>query len=304
MKSTALISIISLFIISFSNINHAAEKKIEFGYVGALGPDFWHLLSEESAICQTGKNQSPIDITDNDLKTPAEPPAPKFNDAVNVESINTGNTVEIFSGKEGTPLPAEITVDGEKYELQQFHFHTPSEHRINGKHHDIEQHLVFQSKSGKISVVSVLYDVSAKESAFMAPIVEDLPKNKDDIKEIKKVGLSGLLSDVKNITQAFTYSGSLTTPPCTEGVTWYVNQEPQDVSLNQFLGLRSVMGFNSRFTQLRPDDPNPEELAKNPKEPEEQPKDPKQPQPPPENIETSTKKFKRRRSLYSHFLMK
>ena len=160
-----------------------------------------------------------------------------------------------FQGtKEFRPLPAEIHIDGEKYELDQFHFHTPSEHRIDGKHADIEQHLVFQSETGKVSVVAVLYNAGTKESKYMKPIIDNLPKNEGEKKEIEKVRLSSLLNDVKNITQSFTYSGSLTTPPCTEGVTWYVNQEIQKVSTNQFSELRDVIGFNSRFTQLRESD--------------------------------------------------
>lgn len=252
MKSTFLVCVIAIVIFFFSDINHATEeKKIEFGYVGDNGPAFWNTLSPESEICATGKKQSPIDITSEDLKTLATSPEPMFNDAWNVESVNNGNTVEIFSGNEETPLPAEITVDGEKYMLQQFHFHTPSEHRINGQHFDIEQHLVFKNAYEQISVVSVLYNVGDKESKFMEPIVKKLPKNLDEKVEIEKVELNGLLCDIKNITEAYTYSGSLTTPPCTEGVTWYVNQETQSVSYNQFSKLRNVIGFNSRFTQQR-----------------------------------------------------
>jgi carbonic anhydrase len=257
MKSTFLISVILVVIFFFSDVNQATEK-IEFGYVGTLGPDFWHLLTPESAICKTGTKQSPIDITSEDLKTLAEPPSPKFEDACDVESIHNGNTVEIFSGNEETPLPAEITVDGEKYELLQFHFHTPSEHRINGRHTDIEQHLVFKSASEKLSVVAVLYNVGEKKSAFMAPIIDNLPKEGGNSTKIDKIGLSGLLNDIEKITKAYTYSGSLTTPPCTEGVTWYVNKNPQEVSAQQFSKLREAIGFNSRFTQLREGTNNPE----------------------------------------------
>ncbi|CAI2170205.1 5119_t:CDS:1 [Funneliformis geosporum] len=254
MKVTSLISFILLASLSNFNLVSAAEEKIKFGYTGSIGPDVWHLLSEESKVCQTGKMQSPIDIISQDLKTLAKPPQPEFKNAKDVVSFNNGNTVEVFSGKEGTPLPATIKVDGETYDLQQFHFHTPSEHRINGKHFDIEQHLVFTSKDEKVSVVAVFYDVGKEESKFMAPIVKDLPKNIDDEKKINEIDLSGLLTDIQNITAAFTYSGSLTTPPCTEGVTWYVNKDAQVVSLDQFLGLRDVTGFNSRFTQLRAED--------------------------------------------------
>jgi carbonic anhydrase len=247
MKSTLLISTVLLATFAFG---YTAAEGVEFGYVGEIGPAFWHELPGNNSICQTGKHQSPIDITSKDLEDLAESPSPKFRDAKNVKSKNTGNTVEIFSGHEGVPLPAEIIVDGEKYELAQFHFHTPSEHRINGRHYDIEQHLVFKCGE-KISVVAVFYDVGKKESAFMKPIINNLPVDVEDEKRIKRVKLSKLLKDIDHITEAYTYSGSLTTPPCSEGVTWYVNKNPQEVSVHQFLKLREVMGFNSRFTQLR-----------------------------------------------------
>jgi len=287
MKSSFLICVILFVVFSFSDINQATEE-IEFGYVGTLGPDFWHLLTPESAICESGKKQSPIDITSEDLKTLAEPPSPKFEDACDVESIHNGNTVEISSGKEDVPLPAEITVEGEKYDLIQFHFHTPSEHRINGRHFDIEQHLVFKSESEKISVVAVLYNVGDKPSAFMTPIINNLPKEGCNATKLEKVELSRLLEDIEGVSKSFTYSGSLTTPPCTEGVTWYVNKKPQEVSFNQFSKLRETVGFNSRFTQLREGTENPE----NPENPENTTGE----------VNTSYKK-KSKRSLYSrnHF---
>lgn len=264
-NSNRAILLFIVVIFAFLKVSHA--ERLEFSYIGGKSPEFWHLLSNETTICQTGTKQSPIDILPQDLKTFAKPPSPMFNNAKNVESIHNGNTVEIFSGTEGVPLPAEITIEGEKYELQQFHFHTPSEHRVNGRHRDIEQHLVFKSKSEKISVVAVFYDVSDKPSMFMMPITNDLPKCKGEKKKLKKVELSSLLIDTKNITEAFTYSGSLTTPPCTEGVTWYVNQSVQDISLDQFLSLREVIGFNARFTQLRLDDEQPGTYEQTPEVP-------------------------------------
>jgi len=249
MRSTLLIGAILLATFAFS---HTSAEGVKFGYVGDIGPAFWHELPGNNSICETGKHQSPIDITSKDLETLAESPSPKFYDAKNVKSKHTGNTVEIFSGREGVPLPAKIRIDGEKYELAQFHFHTPSEHRIDGRHYDVEQHLVFKSEDDKISVVAVFYNVGKKESEFMKPIINNLPVDVDDEpKRIKRVKLSSLLSDIDYITEAYTYSGSLTTPPCSEGVTWYVNKNPQEVSVHQFLKLREVMGFNSRFTQLR-----------------------------------------------------
>jgi len=266
MKPTNFLSLtlIFIFFILFNKnsvVSAEKEKAIEFGYTGDKGPLFWDLLSEDSKICKTGKRQSPIDITSKLLSAKKKKgPKPDFQDALNVEIFNNGNTVEVSSGEKNKTLPATIVTsdDGTLYKLNQFHFHTPSEHRIDGVHFDVEQHLVFSKVKGKnpneIAVVAVFYNVGEEENVFLKPIVENIPKKAEEKNKIKKVELSTLIKDIDSIKNAFNYDGSLTTPPCTETVEWYVNKKPLSLSVQQFKEMRNVIGFNSRFTQLRSDE--------------------------------------------------
>ncbi|CAJ0847313.1 16381_t:CDS:2 [Entrophospora sp. SA101] len=242
MKPTNFLSLtlIFIFFILFNNnsIVSAEEKAIEFGYTGDKGPLFWDLLSEDSKICKTGKRQSPIDITTKLLSAKKKKgPKPDFQDALNVEIFNNGNTVEVSPGEKNKTLPATIVTsdDGTLYKLNQFHFHTPSEHRIDGVHFDVEQHLVFSKVKGKnpneIAVVAVFYNIGDEENVFLKPIVENIPKKVEEKNKIKKVELSKLIKDIDSI-----------------------KNEPLSLSVQQFKEMRDVIGFNSRFTQLRSDE--------------------------------------------------
>lgn len=266
MKPTNFFSLALVFnfFILFNNnsIVSATEEEegVDFGYTGNKGPVFWDQLAGSSEVCKTGMRQSPIDITTELLSEKKEPPKSEFKDACDVKMTNNGNTVEVSPGDENSTLPATLfsSDDGTKYVLNQFHFHTPSEHRINDKHFDVEQHLVFSKVEGpnqnEIAVVAVFYNMGDEENAFLKPMIDNLPKKVGDTTEIKKVKLSKLIKDIDNISNAFNYDGSLTTPPCTETVEWYVNQKPLSLSGHQFTMLRDVTGFNSRFTQLRADE--------------------------------------------------
>ncbi|RHZ85613.1 hypothetical protein Glove_63g112 [Diversispora epigaea] len=230
------------------NVVEGTEVYINYTYSGDTGPRFWHLLEGSSEICECGKNQSPIDLTSEDIKNLAPPPYPNFTDITDVEALNNGHTVECCSDDMSK---INIKIEGKLYTLAQFHFHTPSEHRINGKYFDVEQHLVFENEDGINAVVSVLYDLSTKNSTFLDPIISNLPKICNETKKLDKVELLSLVHDLNSLSQTYSYSGSLTTPPCTEGVTWFVNVKPLNIGMQQLLELRQVTGFNSRYTQTR-----------------------------------------------------
>ncbi|CAG8793536.1 7099_t:CDS:2, partial [Dentiscutata erythropus] len=242
-----------------------AESKIEFSYVGMTGPAFWHLLPN-SSICLDGRRQSPINLRSHtDLNKKFEPPCNvRVKNIVKAELVHTGTTIEVALGKEEEGeegkgnefLPASFTVGDETFKLLQFHFHTPSEHRIDGVHLDVEAHFVFKSQNDKISVVAIFFnvDLEGKENKFFKPILKNIPKPKEVI-NIRNIGLSKIFRDIKNIQEPFTYNGSLTTPPCTEGVRWWINHKHiQSISSCQHNKLRNAIGFNSRFIQLRESD--------------------------------------------------
>ncbi|CAG8567258.1 10159_t:CDS:2 [Funneliformis mosseae] len=244
MKSFSILTSIFLVLISPILI-HTAD--IDFSYTGKTGPIYWADLKGSNEICRTGKQQSPIDITHEKFNTFSKPDSVTFDDAKNVEIVNDGHTVQV-SNKEQI-LPATMKIGNEDYELAQFHFHTPSEHLINEEYFDVEAHFVFQTKAGNLSVIGVFYDVSDEQNDFLKPIVDNLPLKKNDSHLIDFIKLSKVLQDIDYMNQTYTYPGSLTTPPCGEGVVWWVNTIVQPISLSQYRQLRHVMGFNSRFTQ-------------------------------------------------------
>jgi len=142
-----------LFFLNYNSDTFVAAEEVEgegviFSYVGKTGPAFWDKLKGSSKICTEGKRQSPINF-DTTKDASAKAPKSDFKDAVNVKIFNNGNTVEVSSGDEKTPLPANVIDDGTEYELEQFHFHTPSEHRVDDRFFDVEQHLVFKKKKWK-----------------------------------------------------------------------------------------------------------------------------------------------------------
>ncbi|CAG8587708.1 4494_t:CDS:2 [Paraglomus occultum] len=226
-----------------------------FGYSGKKAPQFWGNLSKEFALCSTGKKQSPIDIPKHEFARKSTRPIPSFANARDLEIFHNGNTVEIGTENEEEELPVRITIRGKEYQMLQMHFHTPSEHRVDGKHFDAEGHMVFSRKdrynNTKIAVVAILFEMSDYENEFLVPITKTLPMKIHDKKKIEKVEFKQLLCDLKELKQTYNYVGSLTTPPCSEGVKWYINRKVQPISFYQFKQLRESIGFNARFTQLR-----------------------------------------------------
>ena len=174
-------------------------------YQGAESPEHW---GDISATCATGQLQSPIDFRKSSASTKG--PAPKMTidyHAVTGEAVDNGHTIQV-----NVPPGNFLTYGDTKYELKQFHFHSPSEHTVNGKHSAIEMHLVNQTPEGKLAVLGVLLTVG-KANAVLQPLFANLPP-KDGTPQKVDIDLVALLP--KDHTH-FAYAGSLTTPPCSEG---------------------------------------------------------------------------------------
>lgn len=192
----------------------------------------------EVAHCQEQHRQSPINIRGVKKK--------KYTvDFQYVEShevvLNEGHTVKLFYDK-----GSKIIFEGKTFNLIQFHFHTPSEHYVKKKKHDMEVHLVHLSSDSTLLVVSVLFK-KGKENPFLKSFIDDIPKNKDEkTQNPKPINLMSFLPTNK---QFYTYSGSLTTPPYTEGVRWLIFKQNAEASAAQIDIMRGVEGFNSREKQ-------------------------------------------------------
>jgi carbonic anhydrase len=140
-----------------------------------------------------------------------------------------------------------MEVGGRKFDLVQFHFHTPSEEQVNGKHYDMVWHLVHKDAAGKLGVVGVLVK-QGRPNEVIAAIAANLPKEigKEHIAKGVHVEASKLLPTAKGYYQ---FSGSLTTPPCSEGVAWHVMKEPIEASAQQIAEFRTLFGNNARPVQ-------------------------------------------------------
>lgn len=197
-------------------------------YEGEEGPAHWGDLSPDFVTCKTGTSQAPIDLVTKKAEAAKKPAPLTFGYAkLPLKLKNNGHTVQVDA-----PDGATLTANGETWNLVQLHFHTPSEHTMDGKPFDGEVHFVHKNDKGQLAVVGVMLK-KGKENKALAPVWDALPTEvTKDSKAIdgKTVDVSPLLSTKGGY---YTYAGSLTTPPCTEGVTWIVLATPVDISEGQ-----------------------------------------------------------------------
>jgi carbonic anhydrase len=221
---------------------HAKESgphTTHWSYSGATGPAYWGSLSPEYALCSNGRSQSPIDIA---AAAPRDLPNITFNYQPSPMSIiNNGHTVQVNYAP-----GSYIILDGERFDLAQFHFHAPSEHTIKGAHAAAEMHLVHKSASGGLAVVGVMLREGAPNTNF-EPIAANMPDSGQTVQKPEiMVNAAGLLpADART----YRYAGSLTTPPGTEGVKWNLMLEPVTVSSSQLAAFRRRYDANNRPIQ-------------------------------------------------------
>ncbi|WP_024851558.1 carbonic anhydrase [Hydrogenovibrio kuenenii] len=223
------------------------EKKVvhnpHWSYMGKEGPDYWGDLSPDYALCKTGKNQSPVNLmTDAAVGTTSLPGFDvHYRDTV-LKVINNGHTLQV-----NVPLGSYIKINNHRYELMQYHFHTPSEHQLNGFNYPMELHLVHRDGRGHYIVIGILFR-EGKENDALQTILDHLPKKKG-----KQEIFSGVTFNPNvffpESKKFFKYSGSLTTPPCSEGVYWMVFQQPVEASAEQLEKMNELMGSNARPVQ-------------------------------------------------------
>jgi carbonic anhydrase len=234
--------VVLLVLILVPPVLHAGSggHSTHWGYEGDIGPAHWGDLSPEFKACKEGKCQSPIDIR-NPIKAKLNPIEFHYN-STPLKVINNGHTIKVDYEKR-----SYIIVNGKKYNLLQFHFHTPSENIVNGKPYDMEAHLVHRSDDGQLAVIAVFMK-KGQENSFIKTIWDYLPMHEGIEKTVNsiKINVKDFLPEKKSY---YAFDGSLTTPPCTEGVKWFVLKTPVEVSEAQIKKFASIFKMNARPTQ-------------------------------------------------------
>ncbi|WP_294945462.1 carbonic anhydrase [Sulfurivirga sp.] len=214
-----------------------------WGYEGATGPAHWGDLDPGFSTCKTGRNQSPVNLDDTLAVGTVGLPAVDIaygTPALNV--INNGHTVQV-----NYPAGSYIKVGGHRFDLLQFHFHTPSEHQHNGENLPMEMHLVHKDAHGNLAVIGILYRTGA-ENPELQKLIDHLPADIGKAHTHEQVHID-LTKFFPHDRRFYKYSGSLTTPPCSEGVYWMVFRQPIEASEAQIAALQKLLGHNNRPVQ-------------------------------------------------------
>lgn len=219
----------------------AGDLHPDWSYEGYTGPEHWGNLTLDFASCKKGKEQSPIDLT---AAEEAKFSAPQLNYATQpLQLTNTGHTLV----EEVSTAPLHLSFGGQDYNLKQVHFHTPGEHQLNGKSFPMEVHFVHSDADGQLTILGVLVQQGQINSTLQR-LLQKVPLLKGETVTDQKAALD-LNSLLPKIKHFYHYMGSLTTPPCSEGVHWLVLANPIEASAEQIQQLSQLMGKNSRPLQ-------------------------------------------------------
>jgi carbonic anhydrase len=188
------------------------------------GPARWGDLDPSYGSCKTGTSQSPIDLPVAASRREPPPARPQWA-PVPLRVANSGHGIQVDDA-----APSSLVVDGTTFKLAQFHFHSPSEHTLGGKSYAVEMHLVHKSDAGKLLVVAILFD-SGAENAILAPVWKAMPVQSGPAVALPEttIDIGSLLPSAPRYLR---YDGSLTVPPCTEGVTWLVAEPDASIHMS------------------------------------------------------------------------
>jgi len=234
-------TLLSLCVILLWTASSAQESHApHWSYKGEEGPKHWGQLDPAYAACASGHAQSPINIQHAKL---AELPPLQFDyQSVPLNIINNGHTIQVSYVPGST-----LTVGDRTYTLRQFHFHHPSEEHINGRGFDLVAHLVHDDGSGHLAVVAILFKIGVSNS-LLENVWRNIPTQTEKATDVPSVSVN-----VKDLLPAdhgyYTFSGSLTTPPCSEGVVWYVLKNQSTVSQDQVAAFAKLYPRDARPIQ-------------------------------------------------------
>jgi carbonic anhydrase len=232
------ITVVATFFLASATLT-AAQSGANWSYEGHTGPLVWSHLDQAYGACNHGHEQSPVDIRGAKLDKALQPMQFHYvTGPVTIENDGHGIEVQVDKG-------SYIVAGGVRYDLVEFEFHRPSEHQVRGKFTDMEVDLVHKSADGKLAILGVrLNEDRGTPNAVMATLWTHLPT---------RAGTSARVTDMINAGGLipadpgyWTYTGSELTPPCSEGVQWFVYEEPIDVSRDQLRQFTALIRMNTR----------------------------------------------------------
>jgi carbonic anhydrase len=238
LKNT-IISIAVVFIAALIFTEKEPKPYAHWEYNGDLGQKNWSKLDKRFQMCENGLNQSPINITrpiDASLT-----PLVFEGTAKATKFINNGHSLQVDfqSGN-------YVSIDDKKYGLKQINFHTPSENQINGKSFPMEAQLIHADSNNDLAVIAVMFQ-EGDDNIVLNKLLRNLPEKAHDQFEIKSEVIAYEILPL--IQEYYKFNGSLTTPPCTEGVKWIVMKEAVKISSSQLKDFSSIMHKNARNIQ-------------------------------------------------------
>ena len=225
------------------------DDAAHWGYEPGNGPERWADLSPDFAICREGREQSPIDL--RNARSAKRPRIRRRYEPAKLRVIHHEHLVDVFNNGHTIQVNydegSELVIGDESYSLLQYHFHSPSEHSIAGRRYPMEMHLVHRGDGGSVAVIAVLIEEGEYNPAF-EPVWSRLPAEKGEEQHFENVRV-----DVDDLlprdSRAYRYRGSLTTPPCNEGVQWFVGARSVALSAEQIAAFRKIVDGNARPLQ-------------------------------------------------------
>lgn len=218
---------------------HTWADGTEWGYNEDNGPGRWAELSSEYELCGSGENQSPINIA-SDKTLPARKAGIKFNYGL-LQPLGISNDgkhirVDVKPG-------ADITVEGAAYELKYLSLHMPSEHTVNGQHFPLEIQFIHENAEKHKAGVSLMM-IPGRPDRTLNLLMQDFPIQKGETKSLSENALRNLEMK-KKLASYYYYNGSMTTPPCTEGMRWFIMQDPLSLSAEQQEAFKQALGVDN-----------------------------------------------------------
>ena len=233
----AIATLASAAALAYTPQAQAEGKHWSYGKHG--GPAEWGQLEQGFASCGLGTAQSPVDI--RGAKSTDLPPIKFDYKPSPLKVIDNGHTIQVNYAP-----GSSIDVGGTRYELVQFHFHKPSEEKVDGKAHAMVAHLVHKGGDGTLAVVAVLLD-KGHDNPTIRTIWENIPKQKE-VELVVPATIDAAVLLPRN-RGYYTYEGSLTTPPCSEGVHWFVLKSPMTLTGDEITAFARIYPMNARPTQ-------------------------------------------------------